>query len=300
MPAVVTTTRLDGVPLLRRGKVRDVYELGDHLLIVATDRLSAFDCVLPDGIPYKGQVLTQISRFWFERLGDRVPHHLVTAQVSEFPSPLHRYADLLAGRSMLVRKAKRLDIECVVRGYLIGSAWEDYQQTGSVGGIGLPSGLPLAGRLPEPIFTPASKQDRGHDENIPFGRVEEMVGEETADLLRRTSLGLYREAITHAEGKGIIIADTKFEFGHVNGQLMLIDEVLTPDSSRFWPTDLYAPGSSPPSFDKQFVRDYLAGLDWDRTPPAPSLPPAVVSATSEKYLEAYRCLTGRSMSEAAQ
>ena len=295
MSEVVTTTNLEGIELLRRGKVRDVYQLDSHLLIVASDRISAFDCVIPNGIPHKGEVLTQISRFWFERLAAIVPNHLVTTDVDDFPAQLAPYRDTLAGRSMLVRKADRLDVECVARGYLIGSGWVDYQKSGAVCGIDLPAGLPMAGQLPETLFTPASKADDGHDENISFAVVEQMVGKETAGRLRDLSLRIYGEARAYAEERGIIIADTKFEFGFVDGELILIDEVLTPDSSRFWPADDYQVGSSPPSFDKQYVRDYLLGLDWDRNPPAPELPPEVVEATSAKYLEAYRRLTGQEL-----
>jgi len=295
MPEVVTTTNLEGIELLRRGKVRDVYQLDSQLLIVASDRISAFDCVIPNGIPHKGAVLTQISRFWFDRLADIVPNHLVTTNVDEFPAQLAPYRDTLAGRSMLVRKADRLDVECVARGYLIGSGWVDYQESGAVCGIDLPAGLPMAGQLPETIFTPASKADDGHDENISFAVVEEMVGTETANRLRDLSLRIYGEARAYAEERGIIIADTKFEFGFVDGELILIDEVLTPDSSRFWPADDYQVGSSPPSFDKQYVRDYLLGVEWDRNPPAPELPPEVIEATSAKYLEAFRRLTGQEL-----
>jgi phosphoribosylaminoimidazole-succinocarboxamide synthase len=300
MPEVVTTTNLEGIELLRRGKVRDVYRLGSHLLIVASDRISAFDCIIPNGIPHKGAVLTQISRFWFERLADIVPNHLVTTDVDEFPSELAPYRQTLAGRSMLVRMAERLDVECVARGYLIGSGWVDYQASGGVCGIELPAGLPMAGILPEPIFTPANKADDGHDENISFAVVEEMVGAETASRMRDLSLRIYSEARDYAREQGIIIADTKFEFGFVDGALTLIDEVLTPDSSRFWPADEYQVGSSPPSFDKQYVRDYLLGLDWDRNPPAPELPADVVEATSAKYLEAFRRLTGRELPGASE
>ncbi len=288
---VVTASDLPGVALARRGKVRDVYDLGDQLLIVATDRVSAFDVVLPNGIPHKGSVLTQISRFWFDRIG-ACKHHLISTDVADFPDPLRRHADLLQGRSMLVRRADRVDIECVVRGYLIGSGWKDYQATGAVCGIELPDDMPLAGRIEEPIFTPASKSDEGHDENISFDQMVDMVGRETSERLRDLSLKIYSEARAYAEQRGIIIADTKFEFGVIDGELALIDELLTPDSSRFWPADQYRSGISPPSFDKQFVRDYLNEVDWDKTPPGPDLPEEVVAATSAKYLEAYERLTG--------
>ena len=289
---VVTTTELGGIPLLRRGKVRDIYDLGDNMLIVATDRISAFDVVLPNGIPHKGSVLTQISRFWFERLGDLVPHHLISTDVGEFPVELREHDEVLAGRSMLVRRADRVDIECVVRGYLIGSGWKDYKATGAVCGIELPEGLPMAGRLEAPIFTPASKADDGHDENMSFDAMVALFGAGVAARLRDLSLQIYAAAREYAKGRGIIIADTKFEFGFIDGELSLIDEVLTPDSSRFWPAADYRPGASPPSFDKQFVRDYLSGIEWDKSPPGPELPEEVVAATSAKYLEAYEQLTG--------
>jgi phosphoribosylaminoimidazole-succinocarboxamide synthase len=288
---VVTSTDIPGIDLVRRGKVRDVYDLGDELLIVATDRVSAFDVVLPNGIPYKGSVLTQISRFWFDRVSS-CPNHLISTEVGDFPEPLQQHADVLAGRSMLVRRAKRVDIECVVRGYLIGSGWKDYQATGAVCGIELPADMPMAGRIEEPIFTPASKADDGHDENISFDTMVDMVGREVAEKLRDLSLSIYAEGRAFAEQRGIIIADTKFEFGFIDGELALIDELLTPDSSRFWPADQYRSGISPPSFDKQFVRDYLSTLDWDKTPPGPELPQDVVDATAAKYLEAYEQLTG--------
>jgi phosphoribosylaminoimidazole-succinocarboxamide synthase len=289
--AVITSTELPDLRMARRGKVRDVYDLGDELLIVATDRVSAFDVVLPNGIPHKGTVLTQISRFWFERMR-ACPNHLISAEVDEFPEPLRRHADVLDGRSMLVRRADRVDVECVVRGYLIGSGWKDYQASGAVCGIELPADMPLAGRIEEPIFTPASKADDGHDENISFDTMTDMVGSDTAERLRELSLEIYTEARTFAEQRGIIIADTKFEFGLIDGELTLIDELLTPDSSRFWPADQYQSGISPPSFDKQFVRDYLSDVEWDKNPPGPALPPHVVDGTSAKYLEAYEQLTG--------
>lgn len=291
---VVTSTDFDGFALARRGKVRDVYALGDRLLIVATDRISAFDVVLPGGIPHKGRVLTQISRFWFDRL-TVCGNHLISTDVEQFPESLREHADVLSGRSMLVHRADRIDVECVVRGYLIGSGWKDYQATGSVCGIELPADMELAGRLEEPIFTPASKADDGHDENISFAEVAAMVGADTAERLRELSLAIYAEARQYGEQRGIIIADTKFEFGFIDGELSLIDEVLTPDSSRFWPADQYRSGVSPPSFDKQFVRDYLNEVDWDKNPPGPQLPAEVVGATSAKYLEAFEQLTGRSL-----
>jgi len=290
-PKIVTSTDLPDVSMARRGKVRDVYDLGDELLIVATDRVSAFDVVLPNGIPNKGRVLTQISRFWFDRV-NACPNHLISTEVAEFPAPLRQHADVLAGRSMLVRRAERVDVECVVRGYLIGSGWKDYQATGSVCGIELPADMPLAGRIEAPIFTPASKADHGHDENISFDTMVEMVGSDTAERLRELSLEIYSAARAFAEQRGIIIADTKFEFGFIDGELTLIDELLTPDSSRFWPADQYRSGISPPSFDKQFVRDYLSGVEWDKKPPGPALPQEIVDATSAKYLEAYEQLTG--------
>jgi phosphoribosylaminoimidazole-succinocarboxamide synthase len=288
---IVTSTEIPGIPMARRGKVRDVYDLNDELLIVATDRVSAFDVVLPNGIPHKGTVLTQISRFWFERM-DVCPNHLISADVVSFPEHLQEYSDLLTGRAMLVRRAERVDIECVVRGYLIGSGWKDYQATGAVCGIVLPANMSLAGRLDEPIFTPASKADDGHDENITFETMIEMVGADTAERLRELSLQIYIEARAFAEDRDIIIADTKFEFGFIDGELALIDEILTPDSSRFWPADRYQSGVSPPSYDKQFVRDWLNELDWDKTPPGPELPEDVIEATAVKYLEAYEQLTG--------
>ena len=289
---VLLQTDLPDLELVHRGKVRDMYRYDDALLLVTTDRLSAFDVVLPDGIPNKGTVLTQLSRFWFDRLGHVVDNHLITADVAEYPQPLQRHADQLVGRSMYVKRADRFDVECVVRGYLIGSGWKDYQATGAVCGIDLPADLRQADRLPEAIFTPASKADTGHDENISYAEMTEIVGERWAAKLRDVSLQLYREAAEYALERGIIIADTKFEFGLVDGNLILIDEALTPDSSRFWPADGYAPGQSPPSFDKQFVRDYLSTLDWDKTPPAPALPAEIIERTGAKYQEAYERLTG--------
>jgi len=282
------------VPLVARGKVRDVYAVGDdRLLLVATDRLSAFDCVLPDPIPDKGRVLTQLSLFWFDFLAGLVPNHLITANVDEYPAPLPEYRDQLEGRSMLVRRAKMIDVECVARGYLAGSGWKEYRAHGTICGIPLPAGLRECDRLPEPVFTPAYKAKSGHDENIPFSKVESLAGKETAARLRDLTLAIYRKAAAYAESRGILLADTKFEFGWTGGELTLADEVLTPDSSRFWPADSYEPGKPQPSFDKQYVRDYLESLAWDKNPPAPSLPPDVIEKTSEKYREAYRRLTGK-------
>ncbi len=295
----LVSTEIPELELLRRGKVRDIYELDHRLLIVATDRLSAFDVVLADGIPGKGKVLTQLSCFWFDRLRHVVDNHLVTADVNRMPALLRPYADQLVGRSMFVRRADRFDVECVVRGYLIGSGWADYRRTGAVCGIELPRGLRLADRLPEPIFTPATKADEGHDENVSFDHMAQIVGSEWALRLRAVSLRLYSQAASYARTRGIIIADTKFEFGLIDGELILIDEALTPDSSRFWPADAYAPGASPPSFDKQFVRDYLSTLDWDKSSPGPGLPPQIVRKTGDKYREAFEVLTGRTLDEPA-
>jgi len=279
------------LPLLARGKVRDIYDLGDRLLIVATDRISAFDVVMPNGIPDKGRVLTQLSLFWFELLADVVPNHVLTSRVEDYPEPLRACRDQLEGRSMIVRRTEALPVECVVRGYLVGSGWKDYRASGAVCGIALPAGLREADRLDPPIFTPATKADEGHDENITFAQMREGLPHDLADRLRDISLTLYATAAARMLERGIIIADTKFEFGLVDGGLILIDEVLTPDSSRFWPADSYAPGTSPASFDKQYVRDYLETLDWDKTPPGPKLPPEVIARTAEKYREAQRRLT---------
>jgi phosphoribosylaminoimidazole-succinocarboxamide synthase len=284
--APLLETRIPGLALWRRGKVRDVYDLGDRLLIVATDRLSAFDVVLPTGIPQKGVVLTQLSLFWFRLLRDVVPNHLLTANVDEYGADLARHRDQLEGRSMVVVKTDPLPVECVVRGYLAGSGFQDYQASGAVCGIALPRGLREADRLEPPLFTPATKAETGHDENIPFAAMEKLIGRDRAAEARDRSLALYARAHAHAEGRGIVLADTKFEFGVKDGRLVWIDEALTPDSSRFWPRATYAPGRSQPSFDKQYVRDYLLTLDWDRRPPGPSLPTDVVARTREKYLEA--------------
>jgi phosphoribosylaminoimidazole-succinocarboxamide synthase len=293
----VAETSLPGLKLLGRGKVRDVYEADDgHLLIVATDRISAFDCVLPTQIERKGEVLTALSRFWFERLAHVTPHHLVTTDVEQMPLAVCASADVLRGRSMLVRRTEVFPVECVVRGYLAGSGWKDYLSTGEVCGHRLPRGLGESAKLTEPLFTPATKAEEGHDENISEARMSEIVGSEFAGQLRDRSLALYREAEQYALSRGIIIADTKFEFGRdADGHILLIDEALTPDSSRFWPAEQYESGHSQPSFDKQFVRDYLETLQWDKRPPAPPLPPEVAAATTARYLEAYRLLTGKSL-----
>lgn len=281
---------IEEFPLFSRGKVRDMYDLGDALLMVASDRISAYDVVLPTPIPEKGAILNRISAFWFEKLG--VPNHLITYDVDQYPDALKPYRDILRNRSMLVRKAKRFDVECVARGYLAGSGWKDYQKTGAVCGHKLPEGLRNSDKLEPPLFTPASKNDAGHDENIDFATVARLVGQKTAEALRDKTLDIYSRAREYAAAKGVILADTKFEFGEVNGEILLIDEVLTPDSSRFWPAGEYQPGRDQKSFDKQFVRDYLSGLDWDKTPPGPELPDDIVEKTVAKYKEAYRLLTG--------
>ena len=285
-------TSLPGIALFRRGKVRDVYDLGERLLVVATDRLSAFDVVLPTGIPGKGILLTQMSLFWFRLLAGVIPHHVVTADVGEYPAVLRSFRDQLEGRSMIVLKTEVLPVECVVRGYIAGSGWKDYRATGSVCGLPLPSGLRESDRLEPPIFTPATKAETGHDENISYETMAGTVGDERAAQARRVSLEIYSRARAHAEARGIILADTKFEFGVRDGRLVWIDEALTPDSSRFWPRDAYQPGRSQPSFDKQFVRDYLDTLRWDKRPPGPPLPPEVVARTVEKYVEAFERLRG--------
>ena len=289
--ATQSSIELPGIQKLRSGKVREVFDLGETLLFVATDRISAFDVILPDPIPYKGAVLNQISAFWFNRFDD-IKNHFVTADVEQFPKALQPFREQLVGRSMIVTKTKPLPVECVVRGYLAGSGWKEYEQSQSVCGIELPPGLRQASQLPEPIFTPATKAEEGHDENIDMKRCAQILGEELADRVKALSLEIYSRGRDHAAQRGIIVADTKFEFGTVDGDLLLIDECLTPDSSSFWPKDQYAVGQSPPSFDKQFVRDYLETLDWNKTPPAPRLPKDVIGKTSAKYLEAFRRLTG--------
>ncbi len=291
----LTETRFADLPLVSRGKVRDIYDLGAHLLIVTTDRISAFDRVLPNGIPDKGRVLNQLSAFWFNVLANIVPNHLVSTEIEAERRAPSRYHAVLAGRAMIVRKAEVFAVECVARGYLIGSGWKDYQKTGAVCGIPLPTGLPLAARLPEPIFTPATKAASGHDENIDFATMSRVVGADVAGELRRLTLELYREGTMLAERCGIIIADTKFEFGRHAGRIHLVDEALTPDSSRFWPADAYAHGQSPPSYDKQFVRDWLEATSWDKNSPPPRLPADVVAQTRAKYVEALVRLTGQGL-----
>jgi phosphoribosylaminoimidazole-succinocarboxamide synthase len=290
---VLHTSSLEGLRLASRGKVRDVFDLGETLLIVTTDRLSAFDVVMASAIPFKGKVLNRLSEFWFRHLG--VPNHMITCEIDRMPEEVRRHREVLKYRSMLVHKAKPFPIECVVRGYLIGSGWKDYQENGRVCGIELPEGLQQAAKLESPIFTPSTKAEKGHDENIGFDVVVETVGRETAEELRQRTLSIYRQAADFAETKGLILADTKFEFGVVDGKITLIDEVLTPDSSRYWPKDEYVVGTSPPSFDKQFVRDYLESIQFNKRPPGPTLPEDVIAKTSEKYLEAYRRLTGKEL-----
>jgi phosphoribosylaminoimidazole-succinocarboxamide synthase len=296
LDSVLLQTDFPDLELFASGKVRDLYQLGaDHLLFVATDRISAFDFVLATGIPNKGRVLTQISLFWFDFLKDLVPNHLVTADVSRFPAEVQKYSSQLRGRSMMVRRAEMFPVECVVRGHLSGSGWKEYKATGSVCGIKLPSGLRESEQLPEPIFTPATKATTGHDENISFEQMSKLVEPEDARQLRELSLAIYNKAANYARQKGIIIADTKFEFGRTAAGITLADEVLTPDSSRFWPADKYEPGMSQQSFDKQYVRDYLEEIHWNKQPPAPALPAEVARRTSEKYVESYRRLTGREL-----
>jgi len=290
---LVTRTNLPGVTLFRRGKVRDVYTVEDRLLIVATDRISAFDVVLPNAIPYKGAVLTQLSVFWFGFLKDIVSNHLITTDVESYPESLRQYRDELEGRSMLVRRVEVFPFECVARGYLEGSGWKDYKATGEVCGVKLPAGLRQADPLPEPIFTPATKAEAGHDINVSEQDMADALGADTTQRLKELTLALYTRAASYAKERGIIIADTKFEFGLIDAEIILADEVLTPDSSRFWPKESYEPGRAQPSFDKQFVRDYLETLDWNKQPPGPELPDEVVNKTSEKYRDAYRMLAGR-------
>jgi phosphoribosylaminoimidazole-succinocarboxamide synthase len=290
---VLRETQFAGLVPSARGKVRDIYDLGDALLIVATDRLSAFDVILPTPIPDKGRVLSQLSLFWFNLLRDVIPNHVLSA--TDFPAPFDKFKDDLAGRSMIVRNTQPLPIECVVRGYVSGSAWKDYRATGKICGISLPTGLRESDRLPAPIFTPATKAVTGHDENIPFEHAASVIGKELAEKVRAVSLEIYRRAAAYAEPRGVILADTKFEFGLLNNNLIWIDEALTPDSSRFWPAAQYNPGGPQPSFDKQFVRDYLERIRWPKTPPGPELPAEVVAATRAKYREAFRLLVGREL-----
>lgn len=292
---VLLETNMPALQLVGRGKVRDVYAAEDKLIIVATDRISAFDYVLATGIPDKGRVLTQLSVFWFDFLKDVTPTHFLSADIDEYPAVARQYREQLEGRSMLVKRARMLEVECVARGYLSGSGWKEYLASGTVCGIPLPAGLKESDRLPHPIFTPATKAQSGHDENISFERLAEMIGAELAARLRDLTLAIYEKAAAYAEARGIILADTKFEFGFVDGELVLADEVLTPDSSRFWPKDTYRPGGPQPSYDKQYVRDYLEAIHWNKQPPAPALPPEVAAKTSEKYKEAYRALTGKTL-----
>jgi phosphoribosylaminoimidazole-succinocarboxamide synthase len=291
--SVIRETNFPGIAPAARGKVRDIYDLGDKLLIVATDRLSAFDVVMPTAIPDKGRVLAQLSLFWFELLKSVIPNHVLDA--AEFPPPFHAYREQLAGRAMLVKKTQPLPIECVVRGYLSGSGWKEYKAEGKVCGITLPAGLRESDKLPQPIFTPATKASTGHDENIPFERAAEMIGKPLAEKVRDVSLDIYTRAAAYAAPRGVLLADTKFEFGLLGGELIWIDEALTPDSSRFWPAAQYKPGGAQPSFDKQFVRDYLERIQWHKMPPGPDLPPDVVAATRAKYREAFRILVGHEL-----
>lgn len=284
---VILETDFKDLKFFKRGKVRDVYDCDGKLLIVSTDRISCFDVVLPCGIPGKGRVLNQLSVFWFDYIKDIIDNHLVTCDVDKYPQETFKYKSELSGRSMLTVKAQALPVECVVRGYLSGSGWKEYLQTQSICGVKLPKGMKESERLPEPIFTPSTKEDKGHDINVKMEYVEDLIGKPTAARIKELSISVYKKASSYAESKGIIIADTKFEFGRYDDRIILIDEVLTPDSSRFWPKDQYRPGQPQPSFDKQFVRDYLEGLDWDKTPPAPALPQEIIEKTSRKYLEAY-------------
>ena len=292
---VLLKTEFKDLKLFRKGKVRDVYDLGDNLLIVSTDRISCFDVVLPAGIPDKGKVLTSISSFWFDFIKGLIGHHLITTNVEKYPPELKKYKSDLTGRSMLVLKTKPLPVECVVRGYLSGSGWKEYKEKQSICGINLPKGLKESDKLPEPIFTPSTKADVGHDQNINQKYVQDLIGVDIAGRLKKISIDIYKRASDYALGKGIIIADTKFEFGIYKNQMIIIDELLTPDSSRFWPLEQYRQGASNPSFDKQFVRDYLETLDWDKTAPAPALPEGIIKKTREKYLDAYRKLTGKEL-----
>lgn len=296
--SILLSTDFKDLRLFRRGKVRDVYDLGSELLIISTDRISCFDVVLPSGIPYKGQVLTALSCFWFDFIRDITPHHFITVDTKKYPAVLNKYAEKISGRSMLVKKTKPLAVECIVRGYLSGSGWKEYKERQSICGIKLPAGLRESDKLPEAIFTPSTKADAGHDINVDQKYIERVVGKGAAEKIKSTSIELYKKTSEYALSKGVIIADTKFEFGIFNDEIILIDEVLTPDSSRFWPSDQYSPGKTQPSFDKQFVRDYLETLDWDKKPPAPKLPEDIIEKTSLKYLEAYKRLTGKELKKA--
>jgi len=287
----ISSLKLDGLKFFKSGKVREVYDMGDKLLIISTDRISCFDVILPTPIPGKGEVLTQVSKFWFEFTKDIVGNHLISADVDNFPPELTSYKNVISGRSMLVKKAQPFPVECIVRGYLSGSGWKDYKRTGCICGIKLPAGLRQSDKLPEVIFTPSTKAEVGHDENVSQRYIENKIGKETADKIKKFSIEVYTKARDYAQERGIIIADTKFEFGISDGEIILIDEVLTPDSSRFWPMDEYSPGKAQPSFDKQFVRDYLETLDWDKTPPGPELPDEIVNKTKEKYQQALKILT---------
>jgi phosphoribosylaminoimidazole-succinocarboxamide synthase len=292
MTAVVRETHLEGFDI-RRGKVRDIYDLGECLLIVATDRISAYDVIMPTPIPDKGKILTALSLFWFDFLSDVTPNHVITADVGQMGPEVQTQADTLHGRSMLCRKADVFGVECVVRGYLAGSGWREYQARGTVCGIDLPEGLKQCDRLPEPIFTPATKAESGHDENISFEQAKAIIGDDVATTLRDRSIAIYQKAADYARERGLVLSDTKFEWGKADGRIILVDEVLTPDSSRFWPADVYEPGHDQPSFDKQFLRNYLDTLDWDKTPPGPDLPETIVRRTRAKYVEAYERLTGK-------
>jgi len=293
--ATVYTTELPGLTLAARGKVRDVYDLGDTLLLVATDRLSAFDCVFPDPIPDKGKVLNQISAFWFDHTREIIPNHVLTTDVAAFPARLREHADVLSGRATLARKLSMLPVECVARGYLAGSGWKEYVERGTICGMPLPKGLRESDPLPEAIFTPATKAQSGHDENIPFDEVVKLIGGAIAERVREATLAIYREARRHASGRGIVIADTKFEFGFDHGTLTIGDEMLTPDSSRFWPAETYHPGGPQASLDKQFVRDYVEGLGWNKQPPAPHLPKEIVDGLRSRYVDIFRRLTDREL-----
>jgi len=298
MSSIVLETDFPDLKLVNRGKVRDIYDLGDALLMISSDRLSAFDVIMSEGIPCKGRILTSMTEFWLTHLSDIVPNHLISTDINDFPEECKKYSDILAGRSMLVKKAEPLAAECIVRGYITGSGWKDYQKTGAICGIELPSGLKESEAFPDPIFTPSTKADVGdHDENVSFDQISEIIGRETAEKLCDLTIKIYKRAREIAEQRGIIIADTKLEFGMIDNEIILIDEVLTPDSSRFWPQDTYEPGRSQMSFDKQFVRDYLLTLDWDKSPPPPALPEDIISRTKEKYVEAYTKLTGKEFLE---